>query len=130
MKAGMTELDLVIGEPSLQLRLPFEAQPPSPQFKQAGTQPQSAFRGVSGVCCLSDSLRALKGAEMAPASERRHGSLKEKRVATRKSFPQCLFQASCRPFHTDIRVLSIWDLCLRLYLRRGALVQARPKHTN
>lgn len=92
MKAGMTELQLVIAEASLQLRLPFEAQPPSPQFKQAGTQPKSVFRGVFPQF-VSQTCRGE-----ATASEHRHGSLREKRVATQKSCPERLIKTSCRPF--------------------------------
>lgn len=83
------------------------------------------------------SLRLAEGAEVAetaPAMERRHGSLKEKRVATQKSCPEHLIKASCRPFSHRHTCTSIWDLRfaldLRLYLSQVALVQARLKHTN
>lgn len=64
----------------------------------------------------SFSLRLAEGAEVAaPASERRHGPVKEKPVDTQKSCPQRFIRASC--FHANIRVLCIWDLRFALDLR-------------
>lgn len=85
MKAGMTEPELVICEASLQLRLPFEAQPLSPHLKKAGTQPK--LRLVKFPEFVSRALRLAEGAEVAkavPASQCCHGSLREKCVAAQK----------------------------------------------
>lgn len=78
---------------------------PAPVWSSASVPSIQTGRDAAGACApwsfRSLSLRLAEGAEVAetaPATERRHGSLKEKRVATQKSCPEHLIKASCRPF--------------------------------